>query len=246
MSAITANSFRAVVTQTSNANLTPVIVTTPVFTVGANMASTVGTRYTITNGANLPNFITYGLFGSRYSHRSLLSSYGLGELSGAFVLLSGIASNTIYLPPVGYDSVFTDHTGTTFITQCKYQGQASDYGDFRSPFDKLVGNGPFGDSAESIAPSDWSRFCQGATQLQIRATEVRLQFQATALARLLVAIWIVVRTVAACISSIIAIPVTTAFIIRTIMAHRNSREPAYHPHLAPVSISVVGGMVLAH
>jgi hypothetical protein len=241
MSAITDNSG-SVVTYTSGAHLTPIIGSTSTLTVGANMVPTFGSAFTVTNGANLTLSVAYGLFGSRYINRSLLSSYGFGELSGAFVLLDGIASNTIYLPSVGYDDVFTNHAGTTIMTQCKYYGQASDYSDFWSYFGKLWIICDF----EDVLPSAWSRLCQGATQLRILATEVRLQLQAAALARLLVAIWIVVRVVAARISSLVVTPGAAAFIIRTIMAHRNSREPAYHPILCLPLYQSLAGVVLAH
>lgn len=78
-------------------------------------------------------------------------------------------------------------------------------------------------------PAALSRLRQGARRLLVRSTEVRARVQDSALAGILKIVRLVAATLILAICSTFISVITITIIIRVLMAHRNSREPAYYP-----------------
>jgi branched-subunit amino acid transport protein AzlD len=91
-----------------------------------------------------------------------------------------------------------------------------------------------------------ARLRRGVMQILIRSTEALARVQVTAQANILSTILIIVAALVVAIRSIFVFVAATTIVIRTLMAHRNSREPAYFPISHLSQYQSPAGVALAH
>jgi hypothetical protein len=162
--------------------------------------------------------------------------YLMTELSHVDVLLRGISSNLFRHPgffdefnyepsssePTLHDEIVYSSTNNIYARATANLELASRFiGSSRS-----IENDPHRET-ESIALI-LSRLRYSGTQISVRITEICAGLQSKALESLLKYIWLIITTIVAALrSGYMTIAATTA-VVKTFMAHRNSREPAYY------------------
>jgi len=177
--------------------------------------------------------------------------YLRGELSGHLVLLGGIAWNEISVQSRRPDDNsfwrFDDRGMITHV--CMPRLEASPVTTDQDTWLPALTYSP----SQSI--EHWenvfilaalSRLREGPTQVRVRSTETYAQVQYTALASILASIRAVIAAVVVAIRSIFIFVAAMTIIIRTLMAHRNSREPAYYPISRLPLYQSLAGVALAH
>jgi hypothetical protein len=173
-------------------------------------------------------------------------SYLRGELSGSLALLDRITRKTTVIACDGLDEGPWEQgirTGSSYSYELSHQAlRYIEYRSFAKPFFRTEG-------VELIIDDDvFSAFFarqRCATRLRILDSEERAKLQAAALTRMLAIILIVVTAIWFAVCSIFRFAAAATIIVRTLMAHRNSREPAYSPTSCLPRYQSLAGVALA-
>jgi hypothetical protein len=158
-------------------------------------------------------------------------SYLRGELSGSFSIADGITRNTIVIPRnEPSDGFWQQGTRTKFSYSHELSHEAARNKEHSSSAKFIQirsADSPWIRWEGDRTLSAFSKLQQSATQLLMRYSEDRVQLQAVALASMLASILIVATAIFSAIRSIFRFIAVATIIVRMLMAHRNSREPAY-------------------
>ncbi len=178
-------------------------------------------------------------------------SYLRGELSGSFSLLDRIANSLIAVTgDESDDGSWQRGIRTGFSYSHELSGYVLEYPSFAEllsrPFAGLFSRiwdaEPWGDDYVLSAFSERQR---SAAQLLIRYSAERVELLAAALVRLLAIILIVAAAILFAVRSVFRFATAATIIVRMLMAHRNSREPAYSPTSRLPLYQSLAGVALA-
>jgi DNA-binding transcriptional MocR family regulator len=154
-------------------------------------------------------------------------SYLRGELSGSFSLRDRITLNTVAITGAPDQGFWQQAIRTGYSNSHELPRQARKCIDYQS-FAK------FSFQAKNVALmeddyvlSALSTRQRNATLLLILYSEEHAKLQAAAIARMLAMIFVVATAIFWAVRSIFRFTTAIVIIVRTLMAHRNSREPAY-------------------